>query len=358
MTSQIARRALLACAAALSFGAAASLQAQDTTRTRTDSTTRRTTSDRRIPVRKESSGEVTTPRTTAAEKMRLDSIARADSLANLEKLRADSIASIEKLRQDSLAAAAKVRQDSIDAVNKAHQDSIDAVNKARQDSIARADSIAQAEQLRRQSARSGTLFHGSGFYMGVGAGTAAPLQTFHDLGYDNGFNVVVPIGWHKPGNALGVRLDLGYQEFNGKTFATVGATPTTLENADPKVYSATLGATLKFPFNAAKTSSFYLVGGGGLYVFRNYGRGSAFAGYLGNDVLDPQDDSFEKSVNKWGVNGGAGLEFAVGAASLFLESRLVNVFANRSESLIASEFVGDRANHVRWVPITLGVTFR
>jgi hypothetical protein len=34
------------------------------------------------------------------------------------------------------------------------------------------------------------------------------------------------------------------------------------------------------------------------------------------------------------------------------------VFANRSESLIASEFVGDRANHVRWVPITLGVTFR
>src|SRR5678815_863609 len=81
----------------------------------------------RIPVRKESSGEVTTTRTTAAEKMRLDSIARADSLANLEKLRADSIANIEKMRQDSLAAAAKVRQDSIDAVTKAHQDSIDRV---------------------------------------------------------------------------------------------------------------------------------------------------------------------------------------------------------------------------------------
>jgi hypothetical protein len=49
----------------------------------------------------------------------------------------------------------------------------------------------------------------------------------------------------------------------------------------------------------------------------------------------------------------------VGPASLFVESRLVNVVSDRGSNSTAFRNVfGDRGKDVRWVPIVLGVTFR
>jgi hypothetical protein len=79
---------------------------------------------------------------------------------------------------------------------------------------------------------------------------------------------------------------------------------------------------------------------------------------LGNDVLDNDDENDERSITKLGANFGAGLEFGIGPAAIFLESRWVNVFANRDDDLDFNEFFGDRSRHVRWMPLVLGVTFR
>lgn len=203
------------------------------------------------------------------------------------------------------------------------------------------------------------LLGGTGLYVGFAAGANPTVGDLEELGYDGGFAIAVPIGWHRPTSPFGVRLDLGYNRFNGGNFTFTNAgVPVTIGNPDPEVWSAVLNATLGFPLTASGTTRLYLVGGGGLYHFRGFGRGSSLSGFLGNDVLDPNDEGFESSLNKFGVNGGAGLEWTIGAWGLFLESRFVNVFADRGDDFQFDQFFGDRSDHVRWIPITLGVTIR
>jgi len=357
--------------AALAVGLVASpARAQDTTRTQDstrtstrtqDSTrvrTRARTSQQRIPVRKESSGEVALPKGLTA-KQRDDSTTRADSMAAAEKVRTDSVAAAEKVRQDSVSAAEKVRTDSLAAIEKARSDSLArADSTTRRDSTVRVDSTTTQQVSQPQTPGNRYLFGSSGFYMGVAGSGAIPTGDFKTLGYGNGWGVNVPIGWHKPGNMLGLQLDLGYNQFNGKSFLIGGSAPTTLSNADPKVWSANLNLTLNFPLTESKRTNLYLIGGGGAYRFQNFGTTSALAGFLGNDVIDPNAAGNQSSRTKWGVNGGAGLEFGVGPTSLFVESRFVNVFGKRDDNSSFSDLFGSRTKDVRWVPISLGVTFR
>src|SRR5687768_16336450 len=100
-------------AAALALGTASTASAQA-------DTTRRTTSEQRVRVTKEAAGEIVR-RDSAFIR---DSIARADSLARMERMRQDSIT-----RADSMARLERMRQDSI-----------------ARDSAARADSIARAQR--------------------------------------------------------------------------------------------------------------------------------------------------------------------------------------------------------------------
>src|SRR5262245_21485400 len=105
-----------AVAVALVFGATSTASAQ------ADTTRRTPTSQKRVRVTKESNGEVAIRRDSAFIR---DSIARADSLARLERSRQDSMA-----RADSLGRIEQMRRDSI-----------------RRDSTARADSAARAKPV-------------------------------------------------------------------------------------------------------------------------------------------------------------------------------------------------------------------
>ena len=356
-----------ALAIASSIGFAATMPAQDTTRTRIDSTTvtkttgttrttrTKVTSQKRIPVsKKEVGGEVSLPAQTQANQ---DSLARLEQMRRDSIARMDSIAMVERARQDSLNAIAKARQDSIDAANKAREDSIEAVAKARQDSIARADSINQANALRRSHMKLN-----GGWYLGLATGPSSPMGDFHNLGYGTGWNVTVPIGYQSNNQVLGIRLDLAYNSFNSaadQTFTSgtgTAGTTITFTNPSPKVYSAVLNGTLRFPFGAENRNGFYLLAGGGLYMFRNFGNGSLLAGYLGNSVIEPEDTGVSKNINKWGVNGGAGVDFGIGRSSLFLESRFENVFAGSSDPNFDTLF-GNHGNNLRFVPVVLGIRF-
>lgn len=332
---------------------ASTLPAQvDTTRR---DTTRTPRSSPRIPIRKESRGEVVLP----TRSMRADSIAQArnDSITRAEMARNDSIARAEQVRLDAItlrtrndSIAQAARTDSLARIEQTRLDSISRYEQMRNDSIARANTPPpQAMTTRR--------LPGS-FYIGLAAGSASPQGDVEDLGYDSGFNIAIPIGWHNPSSMFGFRAMLGYSQFNGASFTTGGTAPTVFSNPDPKVYSAELNLNMRFPFNQRRTSSVYLSGGGGMYMFRNFGQGSALAGYLGNDVLDPNDSANETAITKWGVNGGAGLEFGIGTSSLFLETRLVNVFAGRDDEPNFDSVFGERGTSVRWVPLILGFTIR
>lgn len=327
----------------------------DSTRARTTTTTpaRSTT---RIPIRKESRGEVTTPTRPNADSIaRATEQARNDSIMNADRARNDSIAAAERARTDSINA---IRTDSIARVEQARNDSIARVEQMRNDSIARATAPASTPAVTEQNMGVTRRKLPGSFYIGVAAGASSPQADIEDLGYGSGLNVSVPFGWHNPSSMFGFRVMLAYNQFDGSPFSSGGASPVILSNPDPKVYSAELNLNMRFPFNERRTSSVYLTGGGGVYMFRNFGQGSALAGYLGNDVLDPNDETNESTINKWGVNGGAGLEFGIGTSALFLETRLVNVFAGRNDEPNFDSVFGERGTSVRWVPLILGFTIR
>jgi hypothetical protein len=298
----------------------------------------RATSDQRVRVRKGMSGEAAGTLDTAgegaaaAERARLDSInvmaqRTRDSLANAERMRADSVARIERMRADSLAA----------------------IETARRDSVA----LAEARRLQMPHYR-----FGGSWYAGVGGGAAAPTGDFQDLGYNSGFDVNVPIGWQRPNALLGARLDLGYSRFSGRQFIgnRSGGSAVTLTNANPQVLSAALNLTAQVPLRFVRNLNLYGVGGGGIYHFRSFGNQSALGGFLGNDVLTNNASNMKTTRNKFGAQVGAGLDWTVGTSSIFLESRMVNVFANRDANVQFSDFFGsNRSNRLQWVPIVLGL---
>ena len=138
----------------------------------------------------------------------------------------------------------------------------------------------------------------------------------------------MPIGWH--GNTfLGARVDLGYTQFSGNQFIGRGPSglPVTLTNSTRKVFSGVGNLTARAPLNASKSLKIYALAGAGLYNFRDLGAASALSGFLGN-----------------------------GPAQLFVETRFVNVFTDRNDSVPFTDFFGaNRSKNVRWVPIMIGV---
>jgi hypothetical protein len=199
------------------------------------------------------------------------------------------------------------------------------------------DSIAQLNQRFNKMPHFPSLFGNSGFYIGLGTGANFSTGTLTDIGYAEGLNVSVPIGWSKAKYPLGFRTEFGVQTFEASAFSQ-------FKNIDPVLYTAQAMLTLNLPLNSAKNNLFYLMGGGGAYMFHRFGEVSALADRLGDA---------SKNVTKFGVTGGAGLEFHVlGATSLFVQSTVTNVFIEKSTIGLAG------SKNMRWVPLIAGITLR
>jgi opacity protein-like surface antigen len=316
-------------AIALTLGGVSTVKAQQTdstrqTTTKITKTKRKTTSTKRIPITKESPGEVA-PTPTVNQ----------DSIAAAERARQDSIAAAnERARQDSIARAEQMRRDSIAAAERRKQDSIAAVEKARQDSIARADSIAAAERARISWMRR----HG-GFYAGIGAGVAIPTgditssNNFESGGYSTGWNITVPVGYDWSYSPLGVRLDGTFDQLNGRNFNSNFNAP----NLD--MWGLNLDVRLRVPIGRT-FSRFYLLGGGSW---------ADWSGYF-TDFTDPNNPSNKSSQSRWGWNAGGGFNFNWGSmVGMFIESRYIWYNADNQ--------LGFPFNNAARVPIILGVTF-
>jgi hypothetical protein len=299
------------------------------------------TSDQRIPVRKdqgvtyrESGGTVSLPAAAA----RIDSL---EALAETYQQRLYSLESAyATLDSRSLAAARRIS---------ALEDSLRLVNA--QLATARSDFAAMRAELMATSNRAaaladevqylnqrydrftkGSLFKNSGFYMGVGTGANFTTGDLRDLGYATALHVQVPIGFAKPGSLLGFRTEWGFQRLEGRARGP-------FTNPDPEILSGVAMVTLNFPMNTAKNNLFYLMGGGGVYHFRDIGVLSSLATSF-PDITPGSDNE-----TKWGLTGGAGLEFHIlGAASLFVESQFTNVSA--------------KGRNLSWVPLVAGLQLR
>lgn len=309
MQYQVSRTAVLGIAA-FTFAVASTASAQGTT---TDSTRRttsstRVTSSQRIPVRKDASGTTTTESSGAIARPNADSLAHADSIAAADRARQDSIANVERMRQDSIANAERMRQDSIANAER-----------MRADSIARADSLMRAAELRRRMA-------GAGLYFQIGGGASIPRGNFDNF-FDRGYNVTGSLGWQPAVSPLGIRFDVGYDRFN-----STGATGS---SDKPSVWSGLAEATLKAPHWWAVQP--YLIAGGGVSRFSNYGNTPTYMTSIGGTT------SSGATMTKGQWNAGGGIGFGVGTARLFVESRYMHVATPN--------------NATSFVPVIVGLSF-
>lgn len=306
MNKQLSASLVLSIAAAVTLGVASTASAQSTSTDSTARTTRtRVTSQQRIPVRKDASGASTTSTESAGAIARpnADSVARADSIAQADAM--------ERARQDSLANIERMRQDSIAAVERARQDSIALAERTRADSIARADSLMRWNAAHRRLA-------GTGLYFQVAAGPNIPQGTFNDS-FQRGFDVTAGLGFHPVTSPIGIRFDVAYDKFNARS-NILGNTD------DPTVWSGLGELTLRIPRMWAVSP--YLIGGGGISRFSNFG------GTSGTNNSD--------SMTKGQWNAGGGIGFGLGNLKLFLESRYTRVMTPNEPTT--------------FVPIVLGIS--
>jgi hypothetical protein len=260
-----------------------------------------------------------------------------DSIAAAERARQDSIAvAAERARQDEQARRDQARRDSIDVAERQRQDSIAAADAARQDSIARAHNRARAnDDLRIARSRN------SGFYMGIAGGSTLPMgdvKTSGNNSYTTGWNVTVPFGWDFGRIPFGIRFDLAMDNLRGKAnFLDLSANPTAARNAT--IYSVSGGLKLNIPLFRT-TSRFYLIGGGGAH---------RITGYATSLVGSDSAQTIQNAKTNVGWYGGAGFNFRFGRSALFLESRYINVNAQKPTG-----FPYDKATYI---PVILGLQF-
>ena len=315
----------------------------------------RATSQLRYRVQKNGEAAGTLDDSQRMKQMRSDSIAAAS--AALEAARRDSVDRVMQRQRDSVANIDRMRADSVSRIERVRTDSMSRMERARTDSMARVDSIDGARRADMNRSR----FGGTGWYVGIAGGASAPTSDFKNLGYNSGFAVNAPIGWHRPNSLLGIRFDFGYNRFSGRNF--VGGTPSgsavTLSNPNPQVLSGTANITLATPMSLMRAVRLYAVGGAGVYHFRSFGGNSGLGGFLGNDVLQKNEATNKPTRNKFGAQVGAGVDWTVGSSSIYLESRYVNVFTDRKDNLAFNTFFGEnRSRTLKFIPLVLGVKIR
>lgn len=157
----------------------------------------------------------------------------------------------------------------------------------------------------------------------VGGGVSLPLGDFGDQA-DLGFHGLVGVSFQPANLPVGIRVDGMYHMWGGSEDV--------FGDADVNARAIAGTANAVYTFQTAETSTFhpYLIGGLGLYN----------TALTGDDVPDEFDDS----TTDFGINAGAGFNFAAGESlNLFVEGRFHNVFTDGSD--------------VKFIPITVGVRF-
>lgn len=175
-------------------------------------------------------------------------------------------------------------------------------------------------------------FFQNGFYIGAGGGAAIPVGNFKD-GYNTGWNVNIPIGWQSQTTPWGVQLDASYDRMNGKSLSSGGISANV---PDASIWAGMLDLTFRVPLGAESRSGLYLLGGGGVHHFKDYGGSSVTSGGV-------TYSSTGSSATKFGVNGGAGFDFPVGMLNLYVEGRFISVFT--------------KGKNTNYVPVVAGIKF-
>jgi hypothetical protein len=155
----------------------------------------------------------------------------------------------------------------------------------------------------------------------LGGGLGVPTGNFDNTN-KLGWMGLAAISFVPNGAPVGIQIDGQYQQYK---FDGGGS-------SKERFLIGTANVVFKFKTSDQSVFRPYLIGGGGVYNFKDTG-----ATTVGGVT------STAGSTTKFGLNAGAGFDFKAGGAGLFVESRFHDVFTAGS----------DRT----FVPITVGIRF-
>lgn len=153
---------------------------------------------------------------------------------------------------------------------------------------------------------------------GLGGGATIPLGSTSD-GLKTGWHGLALVQFKPASSPVGFQLDGQYQELKTKADAEFAG--------KSQLFNGTANVVYSFPVAAETKVRPYLIGGGGVY----------------NVKAKPATGPSLGSTTKFGINAGAGFDFALSGATLFLEGRFHNVFVEGGST--------------KFIPVSLGVKF-
>lgn len=152
---------------------------------------------------------------------------------------------------------------------------------------------------------------------GLGGGATIPLGSTSDA-FKTGWHGLALVQFKPAASPVGFQIDGMYQQLKAKTG---------LPSGKEQLINGTANVVFTFPTSAETKIRPYLIGGGGIY----------------NAKFKPTTGSSTGSVTKFGLNAGAGFDFALSGATIFAEGRFHDVFTTGS--------------NLKIIPITVGVKF-
>jgi hypothetical protein len=167
---------------------------------------------------------------------------------------------------------------------------------------------------------------------GVAGGATVPLGDFADI-VNPGFNVDGILTLRVPTLPVSFRAEVGYQRFGIKD-ETLGTDLPPGATLSGNAYAWQGVANVVYTF-ATRTALVrpYLIGGVGYYRL-----GEEYKATLGSESQTLKPDP----TNKFGVNGGVGLELPLGAFTGFAEARFHRIFTERTDTDLLPLRIGVR----------------
>ena len=155
------------------------------------------------------------------------------------------------------------------------------------------------------------------FSLGIAAGATVPTGEYADF-FGTGFNIMGSLGIQPAALPVGVRFDVAYHSLPGEEIAGE-------EIEDASIISGTANAVLTVSNTGGVRP--YLIGGLGVYRL---------------------DAGGDETPTKFGLNGGAGLEFGLAGFATFVEARYHSVFTDDEDGV---------EGNLNLIPIVFGLRF-
>ena len=167
-----------------------------------------------------------------------------------------------------------------------------------------------------------------------------------------GFNVGAFADFGRRLGPLGIRADVLYHGFGDSDPIQTAGPGTTFDLSNKySMVTGTLNGVFGIPVENSPIRP-YLTAGVGAYYIKDSPRCVTDSTTCTSFVRDLGDDN----TTKFGINGGAGIEFGLGGAAAFLEARFHNVFQGTPD-LTCTEASCNRLA-LQMVPVNLGVRFQ